>query len=101
MRQSLLQPFSSLSLLLRLRITAIAIRESIKQRCNRVWLTLTSHYAIPISFLQSQPMDWELDLDTPFPEFWSEYLEDPAVISACAQHLERCLQNPSAKHHGH
>ena len=46
-------------------------------------------------------MDSELDLDTPFPEFWAEYLEDPEVISACAQHLERCIKNPSAKHHGH
>ena len=101
-----MRPFSSAlcsspSLLLRLRIKAAAINLSIKQRLNRVWLLLTSHYGIPISSHPDLLTDSELDLDTPFPEFWSEYLEDPEVISACAQHLERCLKNPSAKHHGH
>ena len=101
MRQSSLAPSFSPSLLLRLRIAAATFNLSVRQRLNRVWHSLTSHYGIPISSPPDLLTDSELDLDTPFPEFWSEYLEDPEVISACAQHLERCLKNPSAKHHGH
>ena len=39
--------------------------------------------------------------DTPFPEFWSEYLEDPDVIASCADHLDRCYLKPPAQNHGH
>ena len=101
MRRSVSSLCFSPSLLLRLRIKAAAINLSIRQRLNSVWHCLTSHYGIPISSPPDLLTDSELDLDTPFPEFWSEYLEDPEVISACAQHLERCIKNPSAKHHGH
>ena len=99
MRRLPLLQFSSLSLPLRLRITAIALILLLKQRFARVWQSLTSRLFIRTSYLRYQPMDWELDPDDW--ESWAAYLDDPSVNLSCAAHLERCIKNPSAKHHGH
>ena len=89
------------SLLLRLRIKAAAINLSIRQRCSRVWQRLINHCGIPTSSQYGHLVDWEPDRDLPFPEFWLDYFDEPEVLTSCAQHLERCFTNPSAKHHGH
>ena len=90
---------SSLSLRLRLLTTAIALTLMFKQRLSRVWQSLTSLLFIRTDYLRYQPMDWEPDPEDW--EIWAAYLDDPSVTISCAQHLERCIKNPSAKHHGH
>ena len=99
MRRLLLRRSSSLSLQLRLLTTAIALTVMLKQRLNRVWQSLISRFLIRTDYLRYQPMDWELDPEDW--EIWAAYLDDPSVTISCAQHLERCLKNPSAEHHGH
>ena len=99
MRHSLSLQSSSLSLRLRLLTTAIALTVMLKQRFNRVWQSLTSRFCIRTDYLRYQPMDWELDPEDW--EIWAAYLDDPSVTISCAEHLERCIKNPSAKHHGH
>lgn len=101
MRQSSSALCFSPSLLLRLRIKIAALNVSIQQRFNRVWLRLINHCGIPTSSQYGHLVDWEPDRDLPFPEFWLDYFDEPEVLSSCAQHLERCIQIPSAKHHGH
>ena len=101
MRRSLSVLSFSPSLLLRLCIKLAALNQSIRQACSRGWLRLTYRLGLPINSQYGLPVDWEPDRDLPFPEFWIDYFDEPEVISSCAQHLERCLKNPSAKHHGH
>ena len=92
---------SSPSLRLRLHIKLAALNQSIRQTFNRGWLRLTYHLGLPTNSQYGLPVDWEPDRDLPFPEFWIDYFDEPEVVSSCAQHLERCLENPSAKSHGH
>ena len=99
MRRSLSLQSSSLSLRLRLLTTAIALTVMFKQRLNRVWLSLISLFFIRTEYLRYQPM--ELTQDPEDWEIWAAYLDDPSVVISCSQHLERCIKNPSAKHHGH
>ena len=101
MRRSSSALCSSPSLLLRLRIAAATLNLSIKQRCVHAWQRLINHFGIPISSQYGHLVDWQPDRDLPFPEFWLDYFDEPEVLTSCAQHLERCFENPSAKPHGH
>ena len=100
MPRSRLDQSFSLSLLLHLRIAMAAANLSLRQRLNRVWSSLINRLVTPIPSLYDQLTDLEQDPDD-LPDFWLEYWDNPEVIDSCSQHLERCLKNPSAKHHGH
>ena len=100
MPRSRLDQSFSLSLQLALRIRAVVLHQTFRQRLNHVWQSLTSLCFIRTPSLQYRRMDWELDPDLPPHEIWCEYLEDPTVLEACAHHLDRCFQNPPANHHG-
>ena len=101
MRPLLSARSSSLSLPLRLLTFAIASRVEVKQRCRRVWLRLINRLGIPTPSLYGHLTDYEWDLEIDFPEFWADYLHEPAVINSISAHLHRCYILPPAKPHGH